>query len=85
MLPLLFAVFPAAYTWNRAGFGAGLLVAVIAFGAFLVWAAVQARKVEEIDFTFDVFYRDLRRKRLLGQILVPSVTGWPLAWLMTSA
>ena len=84
MLAILFAIAPAIYAWNQAGFGTAFLVFVTAYGVFVVYVWVQSRKVEEIDLVFDVFREDLRRKVLSSQVVVPSIIGWPLAWVLTN-
>jgi hypothetical protein len=84
MLPIVFAVTPALYAWSKGGIGVALLVAVASYAAFVAYAWVQSRKVGEIDFAFSALHSDLRRKRLLSQVIVPSVVGWPMAWWLTS-
>jgi hypothetical protein len=82
MLPVLFAIAPAMYVWSVAGPGKALAVAAISYGVFVFVAWRESRKIMPIDFAFSSFHNDLRKKRLLLQIFIPSLVGWPLAWFL---
>lgn len=82
MLAILFAIAPAVYAWQAAGLAEALAVAVASYLVFVVVAWRESRKAHPVDLVFTPFLEDLRRKRLILQVVVPSIVGWPLAWLL---